>query len=115
MEQNRFIKNISGTVCVIGLALSTMNTNSTMVVNMNYQIPSAHYRDYDENSSNLYNTAVVRNSNIYYKQKAKTRLENEAIELFGTMRDATSEERESVNKYIRNISKDTGVNFFDLC
>ena len=65
MEQNRFIKNISGTVCVIGLALSTMNTNSTMVVNMNYQIPSAHYRDYDENSSNLYNTAVVRNSNIY--------------------------------------------------
>ena len=113
MEQKRFIKNISGTACVIGLALSTMNANSTMVVNGNYQIPSAHYRDYKENSSNSHNIIVT--SNIYYEQKVKSRLEDEATELFGTMRDATSEERESVNKYIKNISKDTGVNFFDLC
>ena len=28
------------------------------------------------------------------------------------MRDATPEEYESVNKYIRNISVDTGVNFY---
>lgn len=31
------------------------------------------------------------------------------------MRDATKQEQESVNNYIRSISKDTGVNFFDLC
>lgn len=28
------------------------------------------------------------------------------------MRDATPEEYESVNEYIRNISVDTGVNFY---
>ena len=30
------------------------------------------------------------------------------------MREATKEERESVNRYIESISKPTGVNFFDL-
>ena len=30
------------------------------------------------------------------------------------MRDATPEERESVNKYIKSISKPTGVDFWDL-
>ena len=31
------------------------------------------------------------------------------------MRDATKQEQESINNYIKSISKDTGVNFFDLC
>jgi len=30
------------------------------------------------------------------------------------MRDATPEERESIAKYIKSISKPTGVNFWDL-
>ena len=30
------------------------------------------------------------------------------------MREATKEEQESVNRYIENIFKPTGVNFFDL-
>ena len=30
------------------------------------------------------------------------------------MRDATPEERESIDKYIKSISKPTGVNFWDL-
>ena len=30
------------------------------------------------------------------------------------MRDATKEERESVDKYIKSISKPTGVNFFAI-
>lgn len=47
--------------------------------------------------------------------KKYTRLEKEANALFGTMRDATPEEQASVNKYIKNISKNTGVKFFDLC
>ena len=29
------------------------------------------------------------------------------------MRDATSEERASVNAYVQSIAKDTGVNFYD--
>lgn len=32
--------------------------------------------------------------------------------LTSLMRDATTEEYESVNEYIRNISVDTGVNFY---
>ena len=42
-------------------------------------------------------------------------LGTEANSLFEIMRDATPEEQVSVNKYIKSISKDTGVNFFDLC
>ena len=48
-------------------------------------------------------------------KKYTTRLEKEANALFGTMRDATPEEQASVNKYIKSISKNTGVKFFDLC
>ena len=46
---------------------------------------------------------------------SSSRLEEEATALFGTMRDATHEEQEGVNNYIKSISKDTEVNFFDLC
>ena len=44
-----------------------------------------------------------------------TKLEKEARELFGYMREATKEESASVNNYIKTISKETGVKFFDLC
>ncbi len=33
----------------------------------------------------------------------------------GEMRNATPEEQASINKYIKSISRDTGVNFFDIC
>lgn len=38
----------------------------------------------------------------------------EAEELFGEMRDATPEEQECINNYIKDISDPTGVNIFDL-
>lgn len=38
----------------------------------------------------------------------------EAIELFGEMRDTTPEEQERINNYLRDISTPTGVNIFDL-
>lgn len=38
----------------------------------------------------------------------------EAEEIFGEMRDTTPEEQASINTYIKSISKDTGVNIFDL-
>lgn len=113
MEQKDFLKNISGTVCVVGLALSTMSLNSTMVVDGSYKIPNANYSfyNYGDNSSNPYNVS----NNIYVESNATTKLEAEAKMLFGTMRDATQEEQEGINNYIKSISKDTGVNFFDLC
>lgn len=113
MEQKNFLKNVSGTVCVVGLALSTMSLNSTMVVDGDYKIPSANYSyyNYNESSTNPYNIA----NNIYLESNSVTKLEAEASALFGTMRDATAEEQEGVNNYIKSISKDTGVNFFDLC
>lgn len=42
------------------------------------------------------------------------RLVKEAEAAFGKMRNATKEEQESVNRYIRSISQDTGENFFDI-
>ena len=37
-----------------------------------------------------------------------------ALDVFGEMRNATSEENESVRRYIDSISENTGVNFFDF-
>ena len=42
------------------------------------------------------------------------RLIEKAKELFGEMRDATPEEQECINNYIKDISTQTGVNIFDL-
>ena len=38
----------------------------------------------------------------------------EAKELFGEMRDATPEEQECIDNYLKDISELTGVNIFDL-
>lgn len=112
MEQKNLFKNISGTVCVLGIALSTMNGNSTMVVNGNYKLPEVSRSYYDD--GNFSSSFDMKISN-FYEQKSFSTLETEANSLFGIMRDATPEEQASVNKYIKSISKDTGVNFFDLC
>ena len=41
----------------------------------------------------------------------KTKLEQESTELFGSMRESTYEEQKCINRYIDNISVNTGVNF----
>lgn len=38
----------------------------------------------------------------------------EAIEIFGETRDATPEEQECIDNYLKDISEPTGVNIFDL-
>lgn len=38
----------------------------------------------------------------------------EAKEIFGEMREATPEEQEYINNYLKDISTPTGVNIFDL-
>lgn len=38
----------------------------------------------------------------------------EAEELFGEMREATPEEQQSIDNYLKSISTPTGVNLFDL-
>lgn len=113
MEQKDFVRNISGTACVLGFVLSTMNINSTPVVNINsnHEIQKANYSFYDES---LTNSLAVDVSNIY-ETISSTKLEEEARTLFGEMRDATPEEQASINRYIKSISRDTGVNFFDIC
>lgn len=42
----------------------------------------------------------------------KSKLEKEAEDLFGPMREAAKEEQKSVRKYIESISKNTGIRFF---
>ena len=39
----------------------------------------------------------------------------EVLENNETIVTEKPEEQASVNKYIKSVSKDTGVNFFDLC
>ena len=42
------------------------------------------------------------------------KLYNDAIELFGEMRDATPEELASVGEYIASISEPTGINIWEI-
>ena len=76
------------------------------------------YGLFDEQTYNSARSTMVLQQTDYNNvclKKPKTKLEREAIALFGYMREATSEESRSVNNYINSISKETGVNFFDLC
>lgn len=55
---------------------------------------------------------MAESKNNIYIDKENTRLERMAKESFGEMRDATKEELESVDRYIKSISKPTGIDFF---
>lgn len=115
MERNSFIRNATQTAIVFGITLSAMNGNSTLVVNT---LPSdgilkkpAYYTEF-VNPSTAY-AASLEMGNLYAQKD--TSLEREARELFGVMRVASAAEVAGVKSYIKSISKDTGVNFFDLC
>lgn len=56
-----------------------------------------------DNSMSLHTNNVVQNK--------QTNLEKETMELLGTMRTASEEERACINKYIVSILTNTGVNF----
>lgn len=115
MEQKELLKNITGTVCVVGLAFSAMSFNGTQIVDAISDYPVANYGSFDEQSHNSTINIPLLDSNNIYLQGKMTKLEKEARELFGYMREATKEESASVNNYIKTISKETGVKFFDLC
>lgn len=110
MEQTNVLRNITGTACIC-FALSAMSVNGTMVINGYNTAPEAIHSNFEVSYSNSKKADI---SNIY-ETKVHTGLEKEASDLFVEMRDATAEEQASVNKYIKSISKDTGVNFFDIC
>lgn len=120
-QRGTYNKNINGTVCVLGIALSALTFNNTPTVDSVANIPKipmANYRAYNEDICNreIYNnTKVVTDDPYMYMQRQETRLDREIRELFGEMRAATSKETDSVNDYVKNISIDTGVNFFELC
>lgn len=42
------------------------------------------------------------------------KLYNDAIELFGEMRDPTPDELEQLGEYINSISEPTGINFWEI-
>lgn len=90
-----------------------MGVNSAMVINVNdnYKSQKVNYGDYNESLTNT----LVDNISSIYETNPSTKLEEIANTLFGEMRDATSEEQKSINKYIKSISKETGVNSFNIC
>ena len=110
MTQSNIFKNITHTACVGGLVASSVN--STIIIDGRYPTPTPPSSVCYDNSSLNSSSEIYTNNSFEYKP---SKLEKEATELFGLMRDATYEEQESINKYIDTISKDTGVNFFNLC
>lgn len=109
------IKNISTTAAALGLAFSVAG-NSSIVVSGNYAVPNYElFADLSKNSENSNSSIIGYSQNNIYIDKRSTRLERMAKESFGEMRDATKEELEGVDQYIKSISKSTGIDFFSLC
>lgn len=115
MEQREVWRNVTGTAVVLGLAITSMSFNATQVISTPSEIPSAIYGTPDERSYNAASNLLQMETSNVYIEKKRNHLEEEAEHLFGPMREATAQESASVNNYIRSISKDMGVNFFDLC
>ena len=110
MEQKSAFRNLTGTVCVFGLAFSSMNVNSTVVVNTSLKYPNPIFDFYIILPGEIKHRQVSQ-----HEVDAKTILEADAKDLFGEMRDATPIENQGITNYVNSISKDTGVNFFDIC
>lgn len=115
MAGNIWWKNLTGTVCVLSLAFSSTDLNSTQLINgVEDILETAHtFNDVQEYVS-INSVMSNRVDNIYIQPK-RNKLDAEAQSLFGQMRCATVEEIAGVDAYIKDISKDTGVDFFDLC
>lgn len=114
MGEINALKSIAGTTVALGITFSLVGSNASTINNNEYTVPEYDYSMsnqafYSNNQSYNYEISSV------YIQNDLTKLESEAQENFGVMRDATKEELESVNKYIYSIAKETGLNFFDLC
>ncbi len=115
MEQKDYWRNITGTVCVVGMTLSAMSFNNTktlMPVNPDLIHNAGFYADCDYNDT----IGIVQSQKSnYYIQGQRDSVLAEAESLFGTMRDATDGELAGVNDYINSIAIETGADFFDLC
>ena len=115
MEKIDFWKNLTGTVYALGVMFYALNPNSTPVIMSAGNNSAIRYIRFEDRALNSTNKMIVNETDHIYIQQKATKLDIITRELFGQMRDATSEEAASINLYIRSISKDTGVNFFDLC
>ena len=115
MEQNFLWKNLTGTACVLGIAISSTGINGTQIVESVVNTPTANYSVWDDQAHNSTENTFFEEVNNAYLVSSYNRLEMEVRNLFGEMREATVEESASVSKYVKSISKKTGVNFFDLC
>lgn len=115
MEQKEFIKNLTSTVCVVGMALNAMSHNSTqMLMDVRYDL-SKNRGIYSDCEIDTYTTNTTRQSDSVFLVRDKNILMKEAESLFGKMRAASDEELEGVNNYIKSISVETGVDFLALC
>lgn len=110
----RQFKNITKTVVTIGLSAALFNNSSTIMNNGGELSVNSNYC-FEASGFQTNNNIISYESKNIFIESYKTPLEKEAFNNFGVMRDATKEEVDSVEQYIKSISKPTGKSFFDLC
>lgn len=108
----KMISNVANTILVAGMTVSIINGTPVVSLNNDYGVISFYNEDKILGINNLSYNYVNKNE---YRQKSYSKVEQEAQELFGPMRDASEKEIKSVSSYFKRISKDTGVDFWDLC
>lgn len=106
MEKNSMIDRASS-VILMGLTCCTIVSANT----------STGIRTLTTDDTGIYSTAneygttstVLKDYKIF---KGKMKVEKEAEEVFGDMREATVDEQRNIQKHIEKISVSTGVNFW---
>ena len=107
------ISNVASTILDAGMAVCMMNGTPIVSISSDYgSVPIYYYDQVNLGISNLSYNYI--NSNVY-SHSSYSKIEKEAQELFGAMRDASQEVIKGVSEYFTKISKDTGVDFWSLC
>lgn len=115
MQQTNVIRNVAGTFLAVGLSFSMASSGTGTVLIHGNDYSMGSYRECDDVHDFQMNSVLRKEIDNIYVRNNTTNLEKVSGELFGDMRSATKEEREGVERYIKSISKNTGVNFFDIC
>jgi len=121
MRSSPFISNLTDTIATplmgVFFFMNAVNINSVPVINTSIHgitsvVFNAKSKDWNPMNSTLcsaYDECIIAPD-----EKNKIGIDAESFELFGDMREATVEEQESINQYVKSISQATGLSFFEI-
>lgn len=103
--------NIKSSVLVAGVVAVCIAQNTSDQIDMKYSLECSKIICGNGEMNEKYSPVLVK----CQIKNDEFRVEQEAKQLFGEMRETTVQERQIIQSYIQRISKPTGRNFWDQC